>query len=113
VVGEKDVIVRLTPRREDNTLTAVLRRTFKSLRELAAENQMEPPIQIRLVDADGRCLVTMEMTLDRDGWDGQSDGGELKSRTGIRFPWFVIAEDCNRRIMKIQLEFGSHSTHIN
>jgi hypothetical protein len=81
-----------------------LRRAFDRVAELAIEEDLRSPLNIRLVDADARCLVRIEMTWDQHGWHSCLESGDLKSRTGISFPWFIVAEDPSGRSAKFPIE---------
>ena len=81
-----------------------LRRAFNRVAELATEKDLRSPLSIRLVDADARCLVRMEITWDQHGWHGRLESGDLESRTGISFPWFIVAEDPSGRSAKFPFE---------
>lgn len=79
------------------------------LGKLAAEDQGRSPLTVRLVDADDRCLVTINMTFQQGRWKGQVESGEIESRGGIAFPWFLILEGSNGRPRRIRMGLDSQA----
>jgi hypothetical protein len=90
-----------------------LRLAFDRIAELAIQNHMRSPLTMRVIDTDSRTLVKVELTWDQGGWHGQLEKGDLESRTGISFPWFIVAADSTGRSLKVRVELQGQSQQIN
>jgi hypothetical protein len=87
----------------------VLQRAVALLGRLTAEDRGKSPLTVRLVDADDRCLVLITMTFQQGRWNGQIESGEIESREGIAFPWFLILEGSTGRPRRIRMDLGSEA----
>ena len=103
--------VVLVPETELDEITPidVLQHAFALVGKLAAEDQGRSPLTIRLVDADDRCLVIITMTFQQGRWKGQIEDGEIESREGIAFPWFLVLEGSTGRARRIRVELDSQA----
>jgi len=93
----------------ERTPIDVLRRAVAFLGKVATEDQGKSPLTVRLVDADDRCLVVITMTFHQGRWKGQIENGEIESRSGIAFPWFLVLEGSTGRARRIRMDLGSQS----
>ena len=96
----------------ETTPIDVLRRAVALLGKLAAEDRSKSPLTVRLVDADDRCLVIITMTFQQGRWKGQIENGEIESRGGIAFPWFLVLEGSTGRARRIRMDVDSQSRPV-
>ena len=89
------------------TLVNSLRRAFDRAGELAERHNLVGPLTVSLTDAAARCLLTMTMSLEKSGWVGETEPGDMDAREGIAFPWFLVVEDSSWNSVKIRVELDS------
>ena len=96
-------------RGDQDTLTEALRGAFDRAGVLAAEQGATFPLAIRLVDANLRCLLRMEIRVAEYGLIGRTEDGDLESRGGVPLPWFLIASDGTGWEVSVRLELDPPS----
>jgi len=96
-------------RLDETTPMDVLHRAVALAGKLAAEDQGRSPLTVRLTDADDRCLVIITMTFQEGRWKSHVENGEIVSRGGIAFPWFLVLEGSTGRARRIRVALDSQA----
>ena len=101
-----DVILAPVEPLAQGTFIALIRRAYSRIGELAERHNVDPPLTVRLVDANARCLLVTEVVLDEYGWKVRTGDGGSPWEPAIPFPWFLTLENGAGRAITIRVEIS-------